>query len=356
MAACPTASEHEHGSDSDSQDPCRRLLVIIAAIAASLSHQAWRPHPRRPHQLTDGRSRGAPRCSCQRAGEGRCGRLTAKPRSSEQDSRGPGRPERAPRCNRQRREGDDGLSRAPCPPATARPGRPDDRAHRHGCRRHRPQAPTAGVGRVTCRRRAVDRTAGAAGTVAAVGEQHCRDSGAMEAGWRGQVCCPDEFAARSLGMTHTRYTDASGYDERNRVDCRRPGADCRSSHEPVGVRKRRRHAERDAAGRGRCTTPTHCSGATGLSASRPAWTSTAGGCFAFRAIRWIDGKRTTITGVVLGQPGDNQIAAGLGPPTRWSTASPVSHGAKYQLCRIYGNDPTGNGKRRRSHPFGSSVI
>ena len=37
----------------------------------------------------------------------------------------------------------------------------------------------------------------------------------------------------------------------------------------------------------------------------------AGGCFAFRAIRWIDGKRTTITGVVLGQPGHNQITAGL---------------------------------------------
>jgi D-alanyl-D-alanine carboxypeptidase len=37
----------------------------------------------------------------------------------------------------------------------------------------------------------------------------------------------------------------------------------------------------------------------------------AGGCFAFRAIRWIKGKRTTITGVVLGQPGHDQIAAGL---------------------------------------------
>ena len=33
--------------------------------------------------------------------------------------------------------------------------------------------------------------------------------------------------------------------------------------------------------------------------------------FAFRAIRWIDGKPTTITGVVLGQPGHDQIAAGL---------------------------------------------
>jgi D-alanyl-D-alanine carboxypeptidase (penicillin-binding protein 5/6) len=37
----------------------------------------------------------------------------------------------------------------------------------------------------------------------------------------------------------------------------------------------------------------------------------AGGCFAFRAIRWIGGKRTTITGVVLGQPGDDQVTAGL---------------------------------------------
>jgi D-alanyl-D-alanine carboxypeptidase (penicillin-binding protein 5/6) len=40
-------------------------------------------------------------------------------------------------------------------------------------------------------------------------------------------------------------------------------------------------------------------------------TAAAGGCFAFRAIRWIEGKRTTITGVVLGQPGHNRIAAGL---------------------------------------------
>jgi D-alanyl-D-alanine carboxypeptidase (penicillin-binding protein 5/6) len=40
-------------------------------------------------------------------------------------------------------------------------------------------------------------------------------------------------------------------------------------------------------------------------------TAAAGGCFAFRVIRGIDGKRTTITGVVVGQPGDNQIAVGL---------------------------------------------
>jgi D-alanyl-D-alanine carboxypeptidase (penicillin-binding protein 5/6) len=37
----------------------------------------------------------------------------------------------------------------------------------------------------------------------------------------------------------------------------------------------------------------------------------AGSCFAFRAIRWIDGKRTMITGVVLGQPDGAQVAGGL---------------------------------------------
>jgi D-alanyl-D-alanine carboxypeptidase (penicillin-binding protein 5/6) len=37
----------------------------------------------------------------------------------------------------------------------------------------------------------------------------------------------------------------------------------------------------------------------------------AGGCFAFRAIRRIDARETAITGVVLGQPGDDQIGAGL---------------------------------------------
>src|SRR6185369_17044039 len=40
-------------------------------------------------------------------------------------------------------------------------------------------------------------------------------------------------------------------------------------------------------------------------------TAAAGGCFAFRAVRLVDGKRTAITGVVLGQPGGEQVEAGL---------------------------------------------
>jgi D-alanyl-D-alanine carboxypeptidase (penicillin-binding protein 5/6) len=38
-------------------------------------------------------------------------------------------------------------------------------------------------------------------------------------------------------------------------------------------------------------------------------TAAAGGCFAFRVIRWTDDKRTTIIGVVLGQPGHDRIGA-----------------------------------------------
>jgi D-alanyl-D-alanine carboxypeptidase len=58
----------------------------------------------------------------------------------------------------------------------------------------------------------------------------------------------------------------------------------------------------------------------------------AGGCFAFRAIRWIDGKRTTITGVVLGQPGDDQIAAGLAAAAAMVDRI-TGHGAEPDLPR-----------------------
>jgi len=63
-------------------------------------------------------------------------------------------------------------------------------------------------------------------------------------------------------------------------------------------------------------------------------TGAAGGCFAFRAIRWIDGKRTTITGVVMGQPGDDLGEAGLAALPPWSTASPV-----IGVRQIQGSEP-----------------
>jgi serine-type D-Ala-D-Ala carboxypeptidase (penicillin-binding protein 5/6) len=117
--------------------------------------------------------------------------------------------------------------------------------------------------------------------------------------------------ARSLGMTETRYTDPSGYDDETvstaadqlRIVDRAMGL-------PVFA---------DIVATPSATLPVVGTvystntllGRNGFVGVKTGSTAAAGGCFAFRAIRWIDGKRTTITGVVLGQPGNDQIAAGL---------------------------------------------
>jgi D-alanyl-D-alanine carboxypeptidase (penicillin-binding protein 5/6) len=117
--------------------------------------------------------------------------------------------------------------------------------------------------------------------------------------------------ARSLGMTHTRYTDPSGYDD----------ATVSTAADQVRVVDRAMRlpvfasivatpsANLPVAGTVHNTNT--LLGHNGFVGVKTGSTAAAGGCFAFRAIRWIDGKRTSITGVVLGQPGHDQIAAGL---------------------------------------------
>jgi serine-type D-Ala-D-Ala carboxypeptidase (penicillin-binding protein 5/6) len=117
--------------------------------------------------------------------------------------------------------------------------------------------------------------------------------------------------ARSLGMTHTRYTDPSGYDDATvstaadqvrLVDL--------AMRLPVFARiVATPSATLPVAGTVRNTNA--LLGRNGFVGVKTGSTAAAGGCFAFRAIRWIDGKQTTITGVVLGQPGDDRVAAGL---------------------------------------------
>jgi serine-type D-Ala-D-Ala carboxypeptidase (penicillin-binding protein 5/6) len=117
--------------------------------------------------------------------------------------------------------------------------------------------------------------------------------------------------ARSLGMTHTRYTDPSGYD----------GATVSSAADQVRLvdRAMRLPAFASIVATPSATLPVagtvhntnRLLGHDGFVGVKTGSTAAAGGCFAFRAIRWIDGKRTTITGVVLGQPGHDRIAAGL---------------------------------------------
>jgi D-alanyl-D-alanine carboxypeptidase (penicillin-binding protein 5/6) len=118
-------------------------------------------------------------------------------------------------------------------------------------------------------------------------------------------------AARSLSMTQTRYTDPSGFDDQTvstAVDQLRLVD--RAMRPPVFASiVATPSATLPVAGAVHNTN--RLLGRNGFVGVKTGWTSAAGGCFAFRAIRAIHGKRTTITGVVLGQPGHDQIAAGL---------------------------------------------
>jgi serine-type D-Ala-D-Ala carboxypeptidase (penicillin-binding protein 5/6) len=132
-----------------------------------------------------------------------------------------------------------------------------------------------------------------------------------DAGSTGRFVARMNAAARSLGMTRTHYTDPSGYDDgtvstaadqlrivdramRLRVFARIVATP--STTLPVAGTVRNTDA---------------LLGHDGFVGVKTGSDDAAGGCFAFRAVRWIDGRRTTITGVVLGQPGHDRIAAGL---------------------------------------------
>jgi D-alanyl-D-alanine carboxypeptidase (penicillin-binding protein 5/6) len=132
-----------------------------------------------------------------------------------------------------------------------------------------------------------------------------------DAGSVGRFVARMNATARSLGMTHTRYTDPSGYDD----------ATVSTAADQVRIVDR---AMRLPVFASIVATPSAALpiagtvhntntllGRDGFVGVKTGSDDAAGGCFAFRAVRWIDGKRTTITGVVLGQPGDDRIAAGL---------------------------------------------
>ena len=117
--------------------------------------------------------------------------------------------------------------------------------------------------------------------------------------------------AQSLGMTHTGYTDPSGYDD----------ATVSTATDQVRLvdRAMRLPVFASIVATPSATLPVAGTvhntnallGHNGFVGVKTGSDDAAGGCFAFRAIRRIEGKRTTITGVVLGQPGHDRIAAGL---------------------------------------------
>ena len=117
--------------------------------------------------------------------------------------------------------------------------------------------------------------------------------------------------ARSLGMTRTRYTDPSGYDDKTvstAADQLRVVDE--AMHLPVFANiVASPSATLPVAGTVHNTNT--LLGRNGFVGVKTGSDKAAGGCFAFRAIRLVHGKRTTITGVVLGQPGYDLIDAGL---------------------------------------------
>jgi serine-type D-Ala-D-Ala carboxypeptidase (penicillin-binding protein 5/6) len=118
-------------------------------------------------------------------------------------------------------------------------------------------------------------------------------------------------AARSLGMTQTRYTDPSGFDDTTvSTAADQVRIVVRAMRQPVFARiVDTRSARLPVAGTVYNTN--RLLGQNGFVGVKTGSDKAAGSCVAFRAIRSIHGKRTTITGVVLGQPGYDFIDAGL---------------------------------------------
>ena len=132
-----------------------------------------------------------------------------------------------------------------------------------------------------------------------------------DAGSEEQFVAQMNAAARSLGMTHTRYTDPSGYDD----------ATVSTAADQLRIVEGAMRlpvfasivatpgATLPVAGTVRNTNT--LLGLGGFVGIKTGSDDAAGGCFAFRVVRHVGGKRSTITGVVLGQPGRDQIQAGL---------------------------------------------
>ena len=132
-----------------------------------------------------------------------------------------------------------------------------------------------------------------------------------DAGSQDRFVARMNTAARSLGMTRTRDTDPSGYED----------ATGSTAADQVRIVDRAMRlpvfasivatpsATLPVAGTVRNTDT--LLGHNGFVGVKTGSDDAAMGCFAFRAVRWIHRKRTTITGVVLGQPGNDLVDAGL---------------------------------------------
>jgi serine-type D-Ala-D-Ala carboxypeptidase (penicillin-binding protein 5/6) len=117
--------------------------------------------------------------------------------------------------------------------------------------------------------------------------------------------------ANSLGMTHTTYTDPSGFDSTtvstaaDQLTLAQHAADNNTLTEMMSTASYRLPVAGTVA-----NTDTLL-GHDGFVGMKTGSDDEAGGCFMFRSYRSVHGINTELIGVVLGQRGDNLINAGL---------------------------------------------
>jgi D-alanyl-D-alanine carboxypeptidase (penicillin-binding protein 5/6) len=117
--------------------------------------------------------------------------------------------------------------------------------------------------------------------------------------------------ARALGMSHTTYTDPSGYDDgtvSTALDQLRL-AQVAAEDPTLATMMATRSHWLPVAGDVTNTTALH--GHDGFVGMKTGSDQAAGGCLMFRALRDTASGRRSVIGVVLGQRGDDLIAAGL---------------------------------------------
>jgi D-alanyl-D-alanine carboxypeptidase (penicillin-binding protein 5/6) len=117
--------------------------------------------------------------------------------------------------------------------------------------------------------------------------------------------------ARALGMSHTTYTDPSGYDPgtvSTALDQLRLAQQVAEDKSLADLMATRSYWLPVA---GKVTNTNTLLGQDGFVGMKTGSDDAAGGCFMFRSERHTDKGNVTLIGVVLGQQGDNLITAGL---------------------------------------------
>jgi D-alanyl-D-alanine carboxypeptidase (penicillin-binding protein 5/6) len=117
--------------------------------------------------------------------------------------------------------------------------------------------------------------------------------------------------ARALGMSHTTYTDPSGYDDgtvSTALDQLRL-AQVVAKDETLAAMMATRTYWLPVAGE--VSNTNTLLGHDGFVGMKTGSDEAAGGCLMFRSVRHTESGKVTVIGVVLGQPGHNLIDAGL---------------------------------------------